>query len=371
MRYIGNKTKLLPFIGDALNHLEIDGRTACDPFAGTTAVARFLKRTGYGVACGDILSFSYALQRAYVVLDRRPAFAGLDGGITKAEDPLKATITHLNALPPRPDFVHEHFAPSPKRSTTRTSHDDEVDRLSAGRRYFTSDNAARIDAVRGQIEDWRRTERITEDEFFVLLAALLEAADRVANTTGVYAAYVKSWQPNARRRLRLRIPHLITGTGRTSDAFQGEAIDRVRGLPPFDLLYLDPPYNTRQYAGYYHIPEIIAEGWFDRRPALRGKTGLPTSDGHKRSDWSRRRECEAAFRALLDAADARHILLSYNSEGIIPETTIEEAFRARGDPDTYRRLDRDYKRYRSDSDGPDRRYRGDRVTERLYYVRAR
>ena len=359
MRYIGNKTKLLPFIGEALKRLAIDGRTACDPFAGTAAVARYLKRRGYGVACGDILSFSYVLQRAYVALDRRPTFDGLDGWIAGAEDPLKAAVACLNDVPPRPDFIHEHFAPD--------GDDDDA----GGRRYFTPANGARIDAIRGQLEDWRRSRWITEDEFFVLLAALLEAADRVANTTGVYAAYVKTWQPNSRQRLRLRVPRLLTGTGRPSDAFRGEAIDRVRGLPPFDLLYLDPPYNTRQYVGYYHIPEIIAEGWFDRRPALRGKTGLPASDGRKRSEWSRRRECEAAFRALLEAADARHILLSYNSEGIIPESTIEQAFRARGDPDTYRRLDRDYKRYRSDSDGPDRRYRGDRVTERLYYVRAR
>jgi adenine-specific DNA-methyltransferase len=82
---------------------------------------------------------------------------------------------------------------------------------------------------------------IDDDEYYVLLAALIEAADRVANTTGVYAAYVKSWQSNATRPLRLRPPLMVTGTGRDHRAYQRDALDVVRELPGFDLLYLDPP----------------------------------------------------------------------------------------------------------------------------------
>lgn len=357
MRYIGNKRKLIPFIGRALDEFEITAGTACDPFAGTAAVARFLKRRGFDVVCGDLLSFSYAFQRAYVVVDRPPEFAGLGHLIGLRGDGLSRVIEHLNDQDPEPDFMARHYAPNGARSP------------GPDRRYFTAENAGRIDAIRRRIEDWRRERRLTGDEYHVLLTALLEAADRVANTTGIYAAYVKSWQPNALKPIRLRAPRLVTGTGRRCRASQCDAVELVRDLPPFDLLYLDPPYNTRQYAGYYHIPEVIAEGWFDDPPALRGKTGLPP-DRHKRSDWSRRRECEHAFEELIASARCRHILMSYNSEGIIPEATIESVLRARGIEGSYRRLERSYKRYRSDSDGPDRRYRADRVTERLYYVRV-
>jgi adenine-specific DNA methylase len=356
VRYIGNKRKLIPFIRQSIDELGIAGATACDPFAGTASVARFLKSYGYAVTTGDIMSFSYALQWAYVVVDRRPEFRGLADDVDGHGDALHDVIDHLNRLDPRPDFIFEHFCPDGHGGS---GHE---------RRYFTPDNAARIDAVRRTIWDWRKTDRLSDDEHFVLLAALLEAADRVANTTGVYAAYVKSWQPNAEKLLRLRPPRLVTGTGRECRAHQLDAIDLMGELEPFDLLYLDPPYNTRQYAGYYHIPEIIAEGWYAETPKLRGKTGLP-EDGNKRSDWSRRPRCELAFEELVSAAPCRHILMSYNSEGIISEECIESVLRERGLPDSYRRLEQTYKRYRSDRDSETRRYKGDRVTELLYYVR--
>ncbi len=357
MRYIGNKSKLIPFIRAALEELQVGGGSACDPFAGTAAVARFLKNQGYAVTTSDIMSFSFALQWAHVVVDEPPSFKGLGDSVDIEGDPLSATLEYLNGLEPGGEFIYEHFCP---KGHAGSEHE---------RRYFTAQNAAQIDAARRQIHDWRERGQLDDDEYYVLLTALIEAADRVANTTGVYAAYVKSWQPNATKPLRLRPPRLVTGTGLECHAYQRDAIDVVRQIGPFDFLYLDPPYNTRQYIGYYHIPEIIAEGWFEQPPRLRGKTGLPEDEG-KRSDWSRRRRCEAAFEQLVGAADCRHILMSYNSEGIISEDCIESVLRERGDSDSYRRLEHDYKRYRADRDSEMRRYKGDRVTEHLYYVRV-
>ena len=356
MRYIGNKTKLLPFIAEGLNQLDIRGRTACDPFAGTTAVAQFLKNRGFAVTCGDIMSFSHVLQWAYVVVDQDPTFSGLKDMMALDPDPLGAAIRYLNALEPQREFIFSQFSPE---GSEGAEHD---------RRYFTPENAAKIDSARRQIWEWRAEDRLSPEEGFVLLAALLEAADRVANTTGVYAAYVKSWQPNAERPLELRRPQLTTNTGLQCFANRRDALGLIRDQPKCDLLYLDPPYNARQYAGYYHIPEIIAEGWFDRVPKLRGKTGL-ADDANKRSDWSRRRQCQIAFEELVATSRCRHILMSYNSEGIIPEECIERVLRENGISDTYRRLEQPYKRYRSDRDSKNRRYKGDKVTERLYYVR--
>lgn len=357
MRYIGNKSRLTPFIRRGIDELGIEGRTACDPFAGTAAVASFLKRHGYAVTTSDIMSFSFALQWAYVVVDAQPRFGSLADSVRADGRPLEATLRHLERLAPEAGFIYEHYCPEGRAGSEHE------------RRYFTPENAAKIDAIRRHLHAWRTRGALDDDEYFVLLTSLIEAADRVANTTGIYAAYVKSWQPNARRPLKLRPPRLVLDTGRECRAYRMDAIDVVAAAGPFDLLYLDPPYNTRQYAGYYHIPEIIAEGWFDERPRLRGKTGLP-EDEDKRSDWSRRRRCETVFQRLVEAADCRHILMSYNSEGIISEHRIEGVLRERGRADSYRRLEQPYKRYRSDRDSDTRRYRGDRVTERLYYVRV-
>jgi adenine-specific DNA methylase len=73
---------------------------------------------------------------------------------------------------------------------------------------------------------------------------------------------------------------------------------------------------------------------------------------------------------LIEAVDADHIILSYNSEGIIPDADIERIFRRAGRPDSFVRVARDYQRYRSDSPGPARQYKAHSVREQLYYVRT-
>jgi adenine-specific DNA-methyltransferase len=351
MRYIGNKTRLLDFIRRVLRARGIQPGRAVDPFSGTASVARALKRWNFGVLAADIMEYGYVFARAYVEMRERPSFDGVAAETGRRD--LTGVLHALNGLPGAAGFIHEHYSPAGRAGAVH------------GRMYFTADNAARIDAIRGRIEAWRRAARIDDDGYHVLLATLIEAADRVANTTGVYAAFVKSWQPNAQRPLQLRAERHVPGNGCT--AARSDAIDTVGAAGDFDLLYLDPPYNARQYAGYYHIPELLARGWFDGPVATRGKTGL-IEDGDRRSDWSSSRRCEAAFEKLIATARCRHIVMSYNAEGIIPEATIVRVLQAFGRRDTFRRYQRCYRRYRSDADGAKRRYRGDIVSEYLYCV---
>jgi len=354
VRYLGNKTRLLGFIGRVLEERGIRAGAAADPFTGTASVARELKRRGFHVVASDVMEYGYVFARAYVEVPATPAFPQLRGVVGPRTPSLAAVLRYLNALPPEPGFIHEHFTPAGDAGRRH------------GRMYFTPANAARIDAIRATLEHWRRADLIDADGFHTLLAALIEAADRVANTTGVYASFVKSWQPNALRPLEL-VPHR-TVHGNGCRAARSDAVELLEELPPLDLLYLDPPYNSRQYPGYYHIPELIALGWFgDEPPQLRGKTGL-LPDRDKRSDWARRGRCERALETLLERARFRHLMLSYNTEGIIPEATIERLLKAYGRASTYHCYTRAYRRYRSDADGAGRRYLTDRVEERLYCV---
>ncbi len=461
MRYIGNKTKLLSFIGGALDRVGVPAAArSLDAFAGTAAVGAFLKSRGATVVGCDLMTFSFVFQRAYVVADNYPRFTGLldDPGLrtarqrsdftalvdhrvaartaaahraaqritqrtTQRTTPRRTTVATRHAahlapraaadatrpldemlvyldhyLDPLTSFISSHFAmqhapiqtaapDAPEqngdgaRAAGRTGRAGRA-RIGAAtpstaspRMYFTLDAARRIDAIRTQLNDWHTAAVITGDEYYILLATLLEAADAVANTAGVYAAYIKSWQSNALRGLRLRLPAI--GASPQSprsrrarcEAHQGDVSALAPDLGRFDLLYLDPPYNTRQYSAYYHVPELIAKGWFGDLPVLRGKTGL-LSDA-KKSEWSTRAGCVAALDRLLATTDADHVVLSYNSEGIIPEPEIQRIFRARGRPGTYRRLTRTYQRYRSDRPSASRRYTSDSVREHLYCVRLR
>ena len=341
---------------------------AVDAFAGTASVGRFLKRRGFRVTSCDIMTYSHVLQKAYVEVDSVPMFSGLDavldmngapvragGNGTAATHRLAAVLHYLEAVVPgRASLMSKEFA-------GRGASED------GKRMYFTVENALRIDAVREVVDDWRRSHLIDDAEQWVLLASLLEALDAVANTTGVYAAYVKSWQSNALRPLRLRVPELTTDTGLDCRALRGNINELAEGLGEIDLLYLDPPYNARQYSGYYHIPELVAMGWSSGAPQLRGKTGLiPDSD--KRSDWSRRGSCVRALNNLLDHVNARYVAMSYNSEGIIPEEEIKRTLESRGARGSFRIHERDYARYRSDRDRTERRYKAARVLERIYFV---
>jgi adenine-specific DNA-methyltransferase len=369
MRYIGNKTRLLSFITDALRQLAIPPGIAHDAFAGTASVGRELRRLGWRVASSDLMTYSYVFQRAYVVAPQRLSFAALRAGDPDVRRALRsptlrahttahpASTLHLigayltYTLEPECDFISEHFAPA------------------GGRMYFTDTNAQRIDAVRHALHRWRRDGLIDDNAYYVLLAALLEGADRAANTAGVYAAYIKQWQRNARRHLTVEPAPPLPGA-RGSSAHLGDAAAVARTLGPVDLLYIDPPYNSRQYRGYYHVPEIIARGWFDARPTLRGKTGL-LDDPSQRSAWCSAGHVQHALRELLAASGARHVLVSYNSEGLLPAVDLQTTLREAAADGKVRPFARSYRRYRADSDHPGRQYRGDTVRELLYYIRLR
>ncbi len=368
MRYLGNKTRLLPFILRTLKRLGVKPGTAHDAFSGTATVGRALKAAGWRVVSSDLMTYSYVLQRAYVVASKAPSFTALTAGdvdlrkalrlpalreraASRAAGRLGAVAEYLESwLEPEVGFISSQFAPA------------------GGRMYFTPENAGRIDAAWRALHTWRAGGLIDDDAYYILLAAVIDGADRVANTAGVYAAFIKRWQPNALRRFRIVPEAPLRGTGST--AHIGDATDIARAAGPLEVLYIDPPYNSRQYSGYYHIPEILARGWSEHGPALRGKVGLLADKG-QRSLWCRKRKVGGALRELLATTGARHVLVSYNSEGILPAADLQAALADAAVDGVVTRFDQPYRRYRADSDRAGRQYKRDVVQELLYHVRLR
>jgi adenine-specific DNA-methyltransferase len=367
MRYIGNKTRLLPFLMSTIDRLQLSPKTAHDAFSGTAAIGRALKAAGWRVASSDLMTYSYVFQRAYVVAQRSPSFAAVRAGdpeLRRAHRSraFRTAIAGKGALGAMSEyltrwidtergFIGTHFAPA------------------GARMYFTQENADRIDAIRRRLHEWWSAGLIQDDAYYVLLAALIEGADRVANTAGVYAAYIKRWQANARRPLTLK-PEVPRRGPRGATAHRADAGVVASSTGDVELIYIDPPYNARQYSGYYHIPEVIARGWFDVLPVLRGKTGLV--DGiDQQSDWCSARKAGSALAELLRLTGARHALVSYNTEGLLSERDLKDVLAGAAKFGAVRRYSRGYRRYRSDSDRVGRVYQGDRVRELLYHVRLR
>jgi adenine-specific DNA-methyltransferase len=321
----------------------------CDPFTGTTSVARHLKRLEWKVVSGDLMTYSYALQHAYIGLNDLPAFSSLieseelDPDITLPV-PLYRVIAHLNNLRGVEGFFYRTYSP------------DGVD----GRRFFTSANALRIDAIRQTINRWREMGRLTEPEYYLLIAALLEAVSKVANVAGTYAAYLKSWDPRALKPLMLSVPQVV----HSAHTHSVNLIDANTLVPQqeCDLLYIDPPYNTRQYCSNYHMLETLALG---DEPEVKGVAGLRTEDV-RRSVYCKAGKAEEALLELVKKSKARWLLVSYNSEGIIPHEQMVDILTQRGNVEVYAC---EYRRFRSDADGDNRQYKAKAtVQEMLYWV---
>jgi adenine-specific DNA-methyltransferase len=343
MRYIGNKTRLLPFILRTLKRSGIPVGSVHDAFAGTASVSRALKADGWRVHSSDLLMSSYVFQRAYVVANS----AGVD-----IEDRAKT----LSALPGSEGFITRNFSPAGGESA-------------AGRMYFTPDNALRIDAAREELARWMASGEIDEDSYYILLAGIIEGADRVANTAGVYASYMKRWQANARRLFRVAVEMPIEGL-RPATADLLDATESAKRIGEVDLLYLDPPYNSRQYVAYYHIPEILARGWSDATPAIRGKVGLLAGE-EGRSQWSHGRRVKKLFSALLAASGAKHALISFNSEGHLAPDSMQSLLMEASANGDVARFSQRYRRYRADSEREGRHYHRDIAHEHLYLIRLR
>lgn len=391
MRYLGNKTKLLPEIEAFATAKGARGEVFLDAFAGTSAVGAAFKERGYIVHGCDLLTSSFVSQVALLEVNRAPRFRGLLGmksyrrGLNSRtfEAELEAlprgtprelgrAVTLLDSLvEPEEGLIFRHYAPSGEH----------------GRKYYRDEHARALDGKLNRLREWWREGRLSRGEFHLLLYAVLDAADRVANIAGVYAAYLKNWQSNTRGSLALRPPEIIHGP--RGFAHQGDINELIAELE-CDILYLDPPYNTRQYAAYYHVREVMAElhevDDLDAYEAsLYGKTGMRPYDDLK-SDYCVRRKkdgrpaCEQAFLELIERSRARHIIVSYNEEGIISRETICEALakvsgRAEFDPRDHRAVG--YKRFRSDANGRNgRRYQvldgkgADRVDEWLFYAKS-
>jgi adenine-specific DNA-methyltransferase len=308
---MGAKTDLLPMIELAIRTHLPEARTALDPFAGTGVVAVHLARLGLQVTAGDLLLHNALAARCFM--------GGRPGEVDWAE--VEERLDHLQGLDAAPGYATTAW----------------------GGTYFTEANAGRIDAVREAIAAWERSGEISPQMTAILLTSLVYATDKAANTVGQYDAFLKHLggspyaedgrhrvDANVYRPLQLCLPQVVETEG--CEALCADSRTLVPGRP-VDLLYLDPPYNGRQYVDNYHLLENLVR-W--EKPPLVGKTAKFPREGLK-SPFSSRRQATACLTALIHQAAARCIVLSYNSEGIVPDEAILGALAERGRVEVYRR----------------------------------
>jgi adenine-specific DNA-methyltransferase len=227
--------------------------------------------------------------------------------------------------------------------------------------YFTDENALRCDAIRTKIESWKDEKKISENEYYFLLATLLENIDKVANTASVYGAFLKNFKKSALKPLTLA-PADFFLNDHEHEVHNGDVLE-IAKMTSHDVVYLDPPYNERQYSSNYHMLETIAR--YDA-PKIKGKTGLRDYSKQK-SDYCKKTEVKKSFKELIGALDAKYIFLSYNDEGLMSLEEIRDIMSSRGE---YGVFEQKYQRFKADKT-ENRNHTQDSVIEYLHYVKIK
>ena len=343
MRFIGCKALLLDNIKSVIDENAPDAKSFCDIFSGKDTVARYFKQW-YEITSNDLLYFSYVLQRGTVAVDCLPTYEILQEN-TGISDPVAyfngLSLEQMERLPPERRFFQNTYAPI------------------GGRMYINDENALRIDFARNITEDWRKVGFLSDDEYYYLVACIVEGIPFVSNISGTYGAFHKEWERRSYKKYELlRLP--ICTNGKNNTCFNGNGADVLKEISG-DILYIDPPYNERQYLPNYHVLETAAKYDF---PEVRGITAQRAYENNK-SDFCSKAKVVGAFEELIANARFNHIILSYSTDGLMSVEEIERTMKKYGDPNSFKIYWIPYRRYKSRSTET----KEEKLKEMLVYIR--
>ena len=268
-RYIGNKYKLLPWIFSIINN-ECSGTSFTDIFAGTGVVSVGASSYFNEIIVNDFLHSNFVIYKAF-----------LGSG---SWDPVKIK-----------NIIHIY------NSINADNIDENYFSVHFGGKYFSSTSARLIGYVREDIE--HRRGDLTEKEYNILLSSLLYSADKIANTVGHYDAYFKKYPT---KNIFYLYPIKPIETKNKVVIFREDANDLTRNVET-DIVYIDPPYNSRQYSRFYHILETLVK--WDKQQ-LYGVALKPQPENM--SDYCRV-NARNALQDLVENVKAKYIVLSYNN----------------------------------------------------------
>ncbi len=328
MNYIGSKYSLMDFlkntIGNVSGFYSGEDHIFADLFAGTGIVGSSYKEMGYYVISNDIQYYSYVLNKHFIE------------NIPKLDD---TPLNELDSLTGIEGFIFRNYCAG----------------SGSGRNYFTDSNGKKCDAVRTRLEEMHCKGEIDDSVYYYFLASLVNSIDKYANTASVYGAFLKHVKKSAQKDFRLELLPVIPGIkGEAHNDDINHLIKSIHG----DILYLDPPYNARQYCTNYHVLETVSK--YDD-PIISGVTGLRDYTAQK-SLFCSKRTVEKAFDDLIANADFKYIFLSYNNEGLMSLDTIKAIMSKYG---KYVCYTQDYRRFKADKD-ENRRIAGNTTTEYIH-----
>jgi len=330
--YIGSKKSLINFLdipiskiissfnnNDNANKVQNDKITMLDGFAGTGIVgfSFYNKYDNLKIISNDLEYYSYIINYALMCVPYTDNIKNMIEYINKKLENVKEK--------PDYDLVSKNY--------TLLGPDKRM--------FWTEENGKVCDYCIYLFDKLLNNNTITKSEYVFLYASLLSAMDKVANTASVYGAFLKSFKSSAKEKIKLSPIHICNNnTLRNNKVFNNDINSDKILNQTYDIAYLDPPYNQRQYSANYHPLNYIAN--YDSSLEIYGKTGLLKISN--KSKYSQKSNAFDTLKHLITNLNAKHILLSYNNEGIIEFNKIKELLISQGKVILYKKL---YKKFKS------------------------
>lgn len=325
LNYIGCKHTLCPHLINIISEQipDLQNKSFLDLFAGTGSVSYRIQNLVKTCNSNDLEYYSFVINYALIksnysdkiqqILDECNKLLGIEGLVT-------------------------------------TSYSGE-------RMFFTENNSKKCDAIRQFIEEYKLTKQINNEEYYFLLASLLVSMDKVANTSCVYGAFLKEFKKTALKDLLVQPIHKNTELkSKLNQVYNLRAEELSLQNEFYDVVYMDPPYNQRQYSANYCPLNYIA--LYDKNIVLKGKTGL--IDGYNKSKFCSKLTVKESFKQILDNIKCNYIFISYNNEGLLPYNEMEELFVSYGELKIYKI---EYKKFKAQKNVD-----GDKVYEYLWFI---
>jgi adenine-specific DNA-methyltransferase len=199
------------------------------------------------------------------------------------------------------------------------------------RMFFTDYNAKKCDSIRIYLEDIYKQNKIDYNQYIFLLASIIVSIDKVANTSSVYGAYLKKYKNSALKKLYIKPIHTNINNNNNNEVYN-QKIEELIINKQYDIVYLDPPYNHRQYSSNYSPLNYIA--YYDENIELTGKTGLIKN--YNKSIFCSKVKVKNAFTNLINNLNCKFIIISYNNEGILNIDDLKNILLRKGDVILYK-----------------------------------
>lgn len=290
--------KLLTAIESVIEKYGIEGSTFADLFAGTGCVGDYFKGK-YKIISNDFLYYSFVLNKAKLSFGTFPKFECFEN---KYKKNIFDWLNEKNYEPNETFFIYKNYTPKGERM------------------FFTEKNGIKMDGLRQEIENLKKENLINENEYYYLLASLLESATRYSNTSGTFEAFFKFWDSRAEKDFVLEPIEMNQIDLSNENVIYSEDTNQLVRNIEGDIAYIDTPYTVTQYVSAYHMLETIAR--YDN-PEIKG-VGGKRGRGDKNSLYAQRSNAKTQFEDLFRQINFKHIIISYSNQGLVPISELIE-----------------------------------------------